>query len=102
MSFSGGATPVRIDSKRDLWWKCRCKPVHSDRDSNNNQVDWYPPISPDDPFETSGGYSDNSKSPYFVNGLYEIALAVYKSNDGSDLANKKPISVYTTLVTAGF
>lgn len=102
MKFAGSKTPIIIDQKRDYYWKCRCRAVKSDRDANGNLVDWYPPMSPDDPFDTT--YVDKSKSPNFVNGLYEIAIAIYKSSDGKDLDNekKKPITVYTTLVTAGF
>lgn len=100
MHFSNDKTPVRIDVKRDYFWKCRCRAVKSDRDTNGNLVDWYPPMSPDDPFDTT--YTDKSKSPNFVNGLYEIAIAVYKSSEDKVQDEKKPIAVYTTFVTAGF
>ena len=100
MKFSSSEKPIRIDQKRDFFWKCRCKAVKSDRDITGVLVDWYPPMSPDDPFDKS--YQDKSKSPNFVNGLYEIAIAIYKSSDENDLEKKKPIAVYTTFVTAGF
>ncbi len=100
LKLGSGDKPVRVDEKRDYWWKCRCRGVRSDRDADGKVVDWYPPMSPDDPFDKT--YTDKSKSPNFVNGLYEIAIAIYKSSDGNDLANKKPIAVYTTFINAGF
>ena len=100
MAFASSSKPMRIDKNRDLFWKCRCKPVHSDRDVKGNIVDWYPPMSPDDPFNTQ--YQDKSKSPDFVNGLYEIAIGVYRSQKEDIPDSQKPISVYTTFITAGF
>lgn len=100
LKLSGTEKPVRVDEKRDYWWKCRCRGVRSDRDVDGKVTDWYPPMNPDDPFDK--GWVDKSKSPNFVNGLYEIAIAVYKSSDGNDLQNKKPIAVYTTFINAGF
>ena len=100
MNFSDSDKAVRIDSKRDLFWKCRCKPVHSDKDASGNIVDWYAPMNPDDPFDTS--YSDKSTSPNFVNGLYEIAIAVYRTQTDDVRPTQKPIATYTTFVTAGF
>lgn len=100
MAFSSGIKPVRIDRNRDLFWKCRCKPVHSDRDAKGNIVDWYPPMSPDDPFSTS--YQDKSQSREFVNGLYEIAIGIYRSQKEDIPDTQQPIAIYTTFITAGF
>lgn len=100
ISFTDQEKPCRVDTKRDLFWKCLCKPVHSDKDSNNNVVAWYPPLSPDDPFDTS--YSDASASPAYVNGLYEIAIAIYRTQKDEVKDGQKPIATYTTFVTAGF
>jgi len=100
MKFSDTQKPVRVDSRRDLFWKCRCKPVHSDKDEKGNVVDWYPPMNPDDPFDKT--YSDKSASANYVNGLYELAIAIYRTPKEDVPDTQKPIAVYTTFVTAGF
>lgn len=101
MKFTDSDKAVRIDSKRDLFWKCRCKPVHSDKDANGNIVDWYAPMNPDDPFDTA--YTDKSvAATIYVNGLYEIAIAIYRSQTDEVKPTQKPIATYTTFVTAGF
>jgi prepilin-type N-terminal cleavage/methylation domain-containing protein len=98
--FSNSSKPVRIDPNRDLFWKCRCKPVHSDKDDKGNIVDWYPPMNPDNPFDTS--YSDKSISRNYVNGLYELAIGIYRSQKDDVPDTQQPIAIFTTFVTAGF
>jgi prepilin-type N-terminal cleavage/methylation domain-containing protein len=100
MSFTGANKAVRIDSRRDLFWKCRCLPVKSDKDVTGNVVDWFPPMNPDDPLDTA--YQDKSVSGNYVNGLYEIAIAIYRTQKDDVPDAQKPIAVYTTFVTAGF
>ena len=39
ITFSDSEKPARIDPKRDLFWKCLCRPVHSDRDATGNILD---------------------------------------------------------------
>src|SRR6185295_7962014 len=102
VKFVNSSKPVRIDEKRDLFWKCRCKPVHSDRNDKGDVVDWYPPMSPDDPFEMNSKYTDKSKAKQYVNGLYEIAIAVYRSQKDEISDSQQPIAVYMTFITAGF
>jgi len=106
ITFVDNEKPCQIDPKRDLFWKCVCRPVRSDRDANGSIVAWYPPLNPEDPFDTS--YVDNSKardsagSPAYVNGLYEIAIAIYRTQTDEVKDGQKPIQTFTTFVTAGF
>lgn len=106
ISFVDQEKPCRIDPARDLFWKCLCKPVRSDRNADGSVVVWNPPMNPDDPFDTN--WTDKSEAkdtrgqPAFVNGLYEIAIAIYRTQKDDISDTQKPIATYTTFVTAGF
>ncbi len=106
ISFANTEQPCRIDPARDLFWKCLCRPVHSDRNGDGSIAVWYPPMNPDDPFDTnyvdSSAARDATGKPVWVNGLYEIAIAVYRTQKDQVPAGAKPIQWYTTFVTAGF
>jgi prepilin-type N-terminal cleavage/methylation domain-containing protein len=106
IAFSDSEKPARIDPKRDLFWKCLCRPVHSDRDATGAIVAWYPPLNPDDPFDSSykdaSAARDSTGKEVFVNGLYEVAIAIYRTQKDDVPTGQKPIQWYTTFVTAGF
>lgn len=79
---SNSATPVLVDAANpdsDLYWSCRV---------SKNPMN---PNSYDDPTK------DDTTAPLSP-GLFQIAIFIYRNYK----AGKAPVTVYTTLVTAGY
>jgi prepilin-type N-terminal cleavage/methylation domain-containing protein len=66
-------------AKTDLWWQCRVSQF---------------PMDEADPLDATK--DDKSQGPY-PRGLYQVAIAVYRNVKPG--AKRKPLSVYTTLIT---
>jgi type II secretory pathway pseudopilin PulG len=81
---SDTSPPELIDNGRDLWWQCRVAKYPMDKEE---------PMNP-----AKDGKFKAPAEPILPNGLYQIAIAVYRNyKDGKD-----PVVVYTTFVTAGY
>ncbi|HYG73635.1 MAG TPA: hypothetical protein VEK08_01280 [Planctomycetota bacterium] len=76
--------PEQVDLDRDLWWQCRVSKYPMDKDD---------PMNPN-----KDGDQKAPQEPMLPTGLYQIAIAIYRSwKPGKD-----PLCVYTTYVTAGY
>jgi len=81
---SNSAPPELVDDGRDLWWQCRVAKYPMDKEE---------PLNP-----AKDGDKKAPPEQMLPNGLYQIAIAVYRNyKDG-----KEPVVVYTTFVTAGY